>query len=403
MQQLSNRHLNTITTVFVLIAFMLGCNEFMVVGNLTLIAHTYHESLPHIAGLISLFAWTYALMTPVVTLYTNRFNKYRLLLVLMLIFLSGTLISSFAPNYPCFLFSRVVTASVAGILESLIQAIVYQLAPNQKKRSAITALVYTGFSIATVLGLPLGTLIADLWNWQAAFIMVAVVTAISTVLAAILVPRKLAIPASGIRDQLTLLRDKNIWLGIGFVTCAAATLYGYYTYIRPLIRQTLGFSTTMLSVILMLLGGIDVISSLLFGRLGAKNGMRRLHGVYLAILFLLALFSTAMWTPATGILVLSLLGLLIPLFSSPIQLYFLNIASSKYPAGVMLASSLSPVFYNIGIATSSLTAATTLRHFGLANLGWNSFAYALITLLLLVLINRRTAQAASADGHFTIP
>ena len=386
MQQLSNRHLNTITTVFVLIAFMLGCNEFMVVGNLTLIAHTYHESLPHIAGLISLFAWTYALMTPVVTLYTNRFNKYRLLLVLMLIFLSGTLISSFAPNYPCFLFSRVVTASVAGILES-----------------AITALVYTGFSIATVLGLPLGTLIADLWNRQAAFIMVAVVTAISTVLAAILVPRKLAIPASGIRDQLTLLRDKNIWLGIGFVTCAAATLYGYYTYIRPLIRQTLGFSTTMLSVILMLLGGIDVISSLLSGRLGAKNGMRRLHGVYLAILFLLALFSTAMWTPATGILVLSLLGLLIPLFSSPIQLYFLNIASSKYPAGVMLASSLSPVFYNIGIATSSLTAATTLRHFGLANLGWNSFAYALITLLLLVLINRRTAQAASADGHFTIP
>ena len=56
MQQLSNRHLNTITTVFVLIAFMLGCNEFMVVGNLTLIAHTYHESLPHIAGLIPLFA-----------------------------------------------------------------------------------------------------------------------------------------------------------------------------------------------------------------------------------------------------------------------------------------------------------------------------------------------------------
>ena len=59
----------------------------------------------------------------------------------------------------------------------------------------------------------------------------------------------------------------------------------------------------------------------------------------------------------------------------------------------MLASSLSPVFYNIGIATSSLTAATTLRHFGLASLGWNSFAYALITLLLLVLINRQTAQA----------
>lgn len=392
MHRLSNHRLNIITAVFVLIAFILGCNEFMVVGNLTLIAHTYHESLPHIAGLVSLFAWTYALMTPLVTLYTNRFNKYYLLLVLMIIFLAGTLISSFASTYPCFLFSRIVTASVAGVLESLIQAIVYQLAPNQKKRAAMTALVYTGFSIATVFGLPLGTMIADLWSWQGAFIMVAAITTAATILTAFLVPRRVAIPASGIRDQLTLLRDKDIWLGIGFTTCAAATLYGYYTYIRPLIRQTLGFSTAMLSVILVVLGGIDVISNLLSGRLGAKNGMQRLQGIHLVILLLLALFSGAMRTPGTGLLLLSLLGLIVPLFSAPIQLYFLNIATSRHPVGVMLASSLSPVFYNIGIAISSLTAATTLQHWGLANLGWNSFAYALASLLLLLLIDRRTSR-----------
>ncbi|MCH3921851.1 MFS transporter [Limosilactobacillus sp.] len=392
-KQLSNHRLNIITAAFVLIAFMLGCNEFMVVGNLTPIANTYHESLTRIAGLISIFAWTYAFMTPVVTLYTNRFNKYRLLMVLMGIFLVGTIISAFSPTYPCFLVSRMITASVAGVLESLIQAIVFEIAPTQKKQSMMTALVYSGFSVASVMGLPIGTLIADYWRWQDAFVMVAIITAIAMVVTSLLVPRQLAMQSSGIKNQLTLLGDRDIWLGIVFTTCAAATLYGYYTYIRPLIRQTLGFSTGMLSWILVLLGVMDILSTLASGKLGERNGMQRLRVCYVIILILLALFAPAMQKAGTGLAMLLLLGLIVPIFSAPVQLYFLNIATERHPAGIMLASSLSAIFYNVGIAISSLTAAKVLGRYGLVNLGWNSFAYALVALVLLVVISQRLKKA----------
>ncbi|WP_225355233.1 hypothetical protein [Ligilactobacillus sp. WC1T17] len=81
--------LKIITSNFILIAFMMGSNEFMVVGNLSLIAKTFHESLGQMALLVSLYAWSYALVTPVITVLTNCFDRFKLLMSLMFIFFWG--------------------------------------------------------------------------------------------------------------------------------------------------------------------------------------------------------------------------------------------------------------------------------------------------------------------------
>lgn len=154
-EKISEHRLHILTAMFVLIAFMLGCNEFMVVGNLSLIAKSYHESLSQISWLVSTFAWTYAIVTPLLALFTNKIHKYYLLITLLLIFLAGTILSSCAPNIDWLLLSRVITASVAGMIESLLSVIVYQLSHNQKQRSMTIAWIYTGFSIASVVGIPL--------------------------------------------------------------------------------------------------------------------------------------------------------------------------------------------------------------------------------------------------------
>ena len=74
MTTISTGRLRLLTADFVLISFMLGCNEFMIVGNLSLIANSFHESLAQIAWLVSAFAWTYALLTPLITMATARFD-----------------------------------------------------------------------------------------------------------------------------------------------------------------------------------------------------------------------------------------------------------------------------------------------------------------------------------------
>lgn len=86
-------------TVFVLVAFMLGCNEFMVVGVLSDIANQFNVSIATVGYLVTVFATVYAICTPVITVYSSRFNRYKTLMVLMAVFFIGNTFSGFAPNY----------------------------------------------------------------------------------------------------------------------------------------------------------------------------------------------------------------------------------------------------------------------------------------------------------------
>lgn len=388
-EKISKHRLHILTAMFVLIAFMLGCNEFMVVGNLSLIAQTYHESLSQISWLVSAFAWTYATVTPLLALFTNKIHKYYLLITLLLIFLTGTILSSCAPSIGWLLFSRIITASVAGMIESLLSVIVYQLSHNQKQHSMTIAWIYTGFSIASVVGVPLGTIIADHWRWQDAFIMCAVITAVATVIALLVLPKNLKAGEGNYRNQIQIFKDKTIWYGIGFVICAAATLYGYYTYIRPLVHIQLKFDLNALSLILLLLGVVDIFANQVAGRIAANNGFKKLRYVYVLNIVLLALFGLMIQNQVTGITWIFILGFTVAIFGSTTQVFFLNEATKKYPAAINLASTLSAIFYNVGIALSSMTAGQVLKYGGLTSLGWNSLVYCSVAMILCFILAKK--------------
>ena len=388
-EKISKHRLHILTAMFVLIAFMLGCNEFMVVGNLSLIAQTYHESLSQISWLVSAFAWTYATVTPLLALFTNKIHKYYLLITLLLIFLTGTILSSCAPSIGWLLFSRIITASAAGMIESLLSVIVYQLLHNQKQHSMTIAWIYTGFSIASVVGVPLGTIIADHWRWQDAFIMCAVITAVATVIALLVLPKNLKAGEGNYRDQIQIFKDKTIWYGIGFVICAAATLYGYYTYIRPLVHIQLKFDLNALSLILLLLGVVDIFANQVAGRIAANNGFKKLRYVYVLNIVLLALFGLMIQNQVTGITWIFILGFTVAIFGSTTQVFFLNEATKKYPAAINLASTLSAIFYNVGIALSSMTAGQVLKYGGLTSLGWNSLVYCSVAMILCFILAKK--------------
>lgn len=390
--KISKHRLHIFIAMFTLISFMLGCNEFMVVGNLTLIADTYNESLSQISGLVSVFAWTFAIMTPILAIFTNKIHKYYLLITLLVIFLFGTILSSIAPSYNWLLISRILTGSVAGMLESLLSVIAFQTIADPKQRSMAIAYIYTGYSIASVVGIPLGTIIANHLRWQDAFIMVAIITFIATIIALRVIPKNLPGGSGSYKNQLILLTDKKIWLGMFFVICAAGSFYGYYTYIRPLIRQTLHFSAGQLSFLLVIIGLIDIFGSQISGKIAAGNGLRTLRPIYLLDLVIFAAFSTMMQNQWTGIFTLFLLTFMMVLFDSPIQVFFLNQATEKYPSAINLASTLNAVFYNVGIALASMTGGFMLKSADLSNLGWNSFGYSLVATVLIFLLSRRTSK-----------
>lgn len=247
-------------------------------------------------------------------------------------------------------------------------------------------------STLAIAGVPLGTFIADHWRWQDAFVMVAIITTVATVVAFTVLPRNLQAGKGSYRQQLVLFKDKDIWEGIFFVICAAATLYGYYTYIRPLIHKQLGFDLNELSFILLLLGVVDILANQTSGRIASRSGFKTLRPIYVLDLFLLLLFAPAMTNKWLGLVLLFVLSYFVCLFGSPIQVYFLNQASHKYPAAVMLASTFNAIFFNVGIALSSMTAGETLKWDGLSSLGLNSFAYCFFAMILCFVLARKWRQ-----------
>ncbi|KRO05250.1 arabinose efflux permease [Levilactobacillus paucivorans] len=373
--------------VFVLVAFMLGCNEFIVVGVLSDIAKEYQVPVATVGYLVTIFATVYAVSTPFVTILTSRYSRYKTLMVLMGVFLLGNTLSGFAMNYPVLLVSRMVTAMVAGAIISLIMTFASTIAPREK-RAGLVSWIFAGFSIASVFGVPIGTAISTSYSWHDAFYLISGISAITWVLLGWLLPRQVEQVQGSIRNQLVLLKDRRIYVGIALVLFTAATMYAYYTYIRPLLTTALGFSNESLNWLLFVIGIMSIISNRISGMLAERNGLRIMPRFYVADIVLLAVLPFVLNSKALGLGILLVMSLIVTVINSPIQIHFLNIAEEEYPQSTVLASSLNSIFFNFGISLGSATASGMLGTVGLRYISWGAAIYAIISLGLALTLNR---------------
>lgn len=383
--------------VFVLVAFMLGCNEFIVVGVLSDIAQEFRVPVATVGYLVTIFATVYAVSTPFITILTNRFSRYKTLMTLMGIFLVGNTLSGLAMSFPILLVSRIITAVVAGAIISLIMTFASTIAPREK-RASLVSWIFAGFSIASVFGVPIGTAISTSYSWHDAFYLISVISAITCVLLGWLLPRQVEQVQGSVKNQLVLLKDRRVVVGIALVLFTAATMYAYYTYIRPLLTTALGFSTTSLNWLLFLIGIMSILSNRFSGMLAERNGLRVMPRFYVADVILLALLPWGLASKFWGLAMLLVLSLIVTILNSPIQIHFLNIAEQDYPQSTVLASSLNSIFFNFGISLGSATASGMLGVVGLNHISWGAAAYAAISLGLALTLNHVIRQHQRAKG-----
>jgi len=377
-------------SALVLVAFMLGCNEFMVVGVISDIARSLRVTVATAGYLVTIFAIVYAVSTPLITIFANRFNRYKTLMVLLLIFLVGNTWSGFATSYGWFLVSRMLTAVVAGAIESLIIVFANDIAPRNKRAMLISWLA-AGFSIASVVGVPVGVAISTATSWHVAFHLISILSLLTCVVMAFILPRNLPKAVGGIKDQLVLLTDKRIYLGAILILFSAAALYAYYTYIRPLLTTGLGFGTTALNWLLLTLGLMSILGNRLSGAVAERDGLTTLPRFYVVDIILLLLLPVAMGNRVTGFGLFLVLTLIISVVNSPIQIHFLDVAEADYPQATLLASSLNAIFFNVGISIGSATASVVLVHGGLLSLGYGATAFASLSLIVAIILNRANA------------
>ena len=381
------KHAKLRSFTFILVAFMLGCNEFMVVGVLSDIARSYHVPLSTVGFLVTAFAGVYAISTPIITTLTSNWNRYKLLMLLMTIFFVGNTLTAMAPTLGWLLFARIITAAVAGTIISLINLLVSIITPMDK-RPMVLAWVGAGFSIASVIGVPLGTTIATLLSWHDSFWIISGLTLIVFALLAWLTPRDTPQIKGSILEQLALLKDHRVLLGIGITVAVLSLQYTFYTYVRPLITTVMDFSLTSLNWLLLLLGVMSIIGNEIAGIVASHNGVQKLPFVFILMTILSLILRIVLGNKITGMLVLATLCVVVIIYGTTIQLVFISVAEKEYPQSLALATSLISIFANVGISLGSFTASTTVNFANLTMLGYVGAVYGLLAIGLSFALRR---------------
>lgn len=373
--------------LFVFVAFMLGCNEYMIVGVLPDIAKEYHSSLSSLGYLVTMFALIYAVFTPVITSVANRWKRHHVLLALMVVFFVGNTWTALATNYFSLLLSRMLTATVAGAIISIVLVLASYVAPREK-RASLVSWVFAGFSIASVVGVPLGTVISQRLTWHDSFWMITILTMIVFALLVWLVPHNTPQVAGHLSDQFSLFKDRRVLMGSLFVITVCASDYTFYTYVRPIITNLMGFDDTWLNWLLFGMGIFFIIGNKFGGFLADHGGVHRLPGVYVVMTLLLLGLAPSFHFKWIAIVIVAILCVTFASYGASTQLMFLDIAEKQYPQSLDLASSLNSIFANIGISLGSLAAAETVRFASLSSVGYVGAVFGVLTILLIVYVSR---------------
>lgn len=378
------------TVVLVLLSFALGCSEFIVVGILSDIASDLHVSNAAVGSLVTIFALVYAVSTPFVTLFLGKCNHYISMMALAVVFIAGNLLSAFSGSYALLCVSRVLTAVVSGPLISLSLMFANRIAPERHK-PLIISWVFSGFSIASVMGVPIGAWISSLLGWKLAFFTIALFSILVLALLALTLPRTQAESAGGLAEQLHLFHDRRIRVGMLLPMFGAAGVYAVYTYLRPLFSTALGYSVHSISLLLFLFGLTSIVSNQLSGLLAKGDGLRKMPPVYLLQTALMLLLPLLVGSRFSGTMAIMVLGVTMYLLNSPIQLHFLSVAETDYPESIVLASSLNSIFFNFGISLGSLTGSLIVDNWGLSDVGIGGGILSFVALVLVLALNRLMA------------
>ena len=366
------RFFNLPVVILIASSFMLGMSEFIVVGILPDIATDLKVSEVTVGNLVSLFAFVYAPVTPLGSALSARFPRFATHLTLIGIFLAGNLLCAFAPNYAVLVVARIMIALVSGTLV----AVAMTYAPDvttDRFRTKFIAWVFSGFSIASVVGVPIGTWVANTFGWRWAFHIINVLTIMLIVGMVVALPRNSHIVKIGFLPQFRLFFDRRIQLGVLDVVCGAAASYVFYTYLTPIMRDEVHVPEQYLSVGLVIFGAACLWSNLYGGKLADRGRgvepLTHIRPIYCAHAVLMASLVVAHWVPVYGALLLVVLGMFMYLQNSASQVLYMDVASQSHPGSLNLAASLNSMSFNIGIALGSAVGGLVNGHFGLTWLG----------------------------------
>jgi DHA1 family inner membrane transport protein len=271
-------------------AFAIGTTEFVIMGLLPQVAQNLSITLPSAGWLISGYALGVFIGAPVMAIATQKLPPRKALLALMGIFVLGNTLCALAPGYGFLMAARIVTSLCHGAFFGIgaVEAAAL-VAPN--KRAQAVALMFTGLTLANVLGVPLGTALGQVAGWRTTFWAVAVIGLAAFAGLHVLLPRnKPGAHAPAMLRELTALKPA-VWLTLFITVISSASMFALFTYIAPILNDVTHITPRGVSYTLFLIGIGMTIGNTIGGRLSDWRLNTTLIGVFVATAVTLGVLS----------------------------------------------------------------------------------------------------------------
>jgi MFS transporter, DHA1 family, inner membrane transport protein len=278
--------------VLALSAFAIGTTEFVIMGLLPEVAADLGVSIPGAGWLVTGYALGVAIGAPFMAMVTSNWPRKAALLALMGIFILGNLLCATASDYELLMIARVVTALCHGAFFGIGSVVAASLVPENRKASAV-ALMFTGLTLANVLGVPLGTALGQYAGWRSTFWAVTVIGVLALIGLWRVLPAKRDEQPADLRSELAALRGLGFWLALSTTVLFSAAVFALFTYIAPLLGEVTGVSPSGITWSLLLIGLGLTLGNLLGGKLADWRLATTLCGVFIVLALLSSLFS---WT-----------------------------------------------------------------------------------------------------------
>ncbi|SFP58131.1 MFS transporter, DHA1 family, arabinose polymer transporter [Geodermatophilus dictyosporus] len=377
-------------------AFGLGTTEFVVMGMLPEIAEGLGVSVSAVGLLISAYAIGVVLGAPTLTALGVRFSPRQTLVALMVVFTVGNALSALAPTYETLAAARVLTALAHGSFFGVGAVAARRLVTPERATRAISLMI-AGLTLANVVGVPLGTFVAQQTSWRLVLGGIALI-GLATIAGLLAWLPAGAGERGDLRSEVAAFRRGQVWLVLGLTMVGFAALFAVYSYVSPILTELGGIPEGWVTPVLALFGVGTTVGTLAGGRLGDRYGFSFVAVGLLGTAALLVTFAFTARTPAAAVVLLVLFGTLAFSLGPVVQNGVIEAA--RVPGGSLVSAANQAAFNVANAVGAALGAAVISAGLGYTAPMWVGAALALAGAGLAVVArraDRRETARVEAD------
>ncbi|WP_426318174.1 MFS transporter [Pseudoduganella sp. R-43] len=377
-----------------LTVFSLSTSEFMVAGMMPSLAHALGEPVARIGYLISLYALGMVIGGPLVTfgMLKLRVPNRQGLLCLLAMYAVAQAAAASAASYELMAAARLLTG-VAGAACFGVSLAICAEAVSPPVRGRAAAVVIGGLMLASVLGMPLTTLIDQQAGWRASFWLVVVLALLCMVLVALFVPRSRPAEDISLGRELGEFRKRELWAAFATSALVISAIFAAFSYFAPILTTVSGFPASAIPWLLGVYGIANVVGNGVVGRFADRHTIPILAGGMVVLSIALALFAVFAHRQSASLALLVVIGLVGMSMNPAIIARVMRVA---HPGP--LVNTVHTSVINIGLSAGAwIGGAGIAAGYGLLSPLWVGVALALLGLLsLLPYLGQKPGQAKAA-------